>query len=81
MHVLFLEIDTQSQWAVASLGPAFIAAYLRRFGHEASLLRISHGMPIQQVVDVVRQRNPGLIGVSLTTRQWQDPPSARRAHS
>jgi len=72
MHVLFLEIDTQSQWAVASLGPAFIAAYIRRSGHEASLLRISHGMPTQQIVDVIRKRNPGLIGVSLTTRQWQD---------
>ena len=57
MHVLFLEIDTQRQWAVASLGPAFIAAYLRRFGHEASLFRVAHGMSIQQMIDEVRRRS------------------------
>ena len=41
MKVLFLELDTDGTWAVASLGPAFLAAYLRKHGHEASFLRVS----------------------------------------
>lgn len=72
MHVLFLEIDTESSWAVASLGPAFLAGYLRRHGHEASLLRVRLGMPMDELLAAVRQHKPDLIGVSLTTRQWQE---------
>ncbi len=30
MRVLFLELDTENAWAVASLGPAFLAAWLRK---------------------------------------------------
>jgi len=72
MHVLFLEIDTQSDWAVASLGPAFIGVYLRRFGHEASLLRVPLGMSDDELIRQVRERSVDLIGVSLTSRQWLD---------
>ncbi len=44
MRVLFLEIDTESTWAVASIGPAFIASYLRQRGHEAVFLRVGADM-------------------------------------
>jgi hypothetical protein len=37
MRVLFLELDTENEWAVASLGPGFLAAWLRRHGHEARI--------------------------------------------
>ncbi|MGE4298164.1 MAG: radical SAM protein [Desulfovibrionaceae bacterium] len=53
MHVLFLEIDTESEWAVASLGPAAIAAHLRAQGHDASMRRIPHDMPLDAVADTV----------------------------
>ncbi|MEZ0229973.1 MAG: radical SAM protein [Planctomycetota bacterium] len=71
MRVLFLEIDTEGTWAVASIGPAFIAAYLRQRGHEASFLRVPQEMTSAEVVARVREHAPGLLGLSLTTRQWQ----------
>ena len=71
MRVLFLEVDTESDWAVASLGPGFLAAYLREHGHEAAFLRVVTGMDGATLAAEVRAQAPGLVGVSLTTRQWQ----------
>lgn len=71
MRVLFLEIDTESDWAVASLGPGFLAAYLRTHGHEAAFLRVGLGMDEATLVAEIRAQAPGLIGASLTTRQWR----------
>jgi radical SAM superfamily enzyme YgiQ (UPF0313 family) len=70
MRVVFLEVDTESQWAMASLGPAFLAAFLREHGHEAILIRALIEMPDHEVLRRVREAEPGLIGVSMTTRQW-----------
>jgi radical SAM superfamily enzyme YgiQ (UPF0313 family) len=70
MHVLFLEIDTEDSWATASVGPAFLAAYLRQHGHDASLLRVAWDMPMPELIEQVRARRPGLLGLSLATRQW-----------
>ena len=70
MHVLFLEIDTESSWAVASLGPAFLASYLRAAGHHATFLRVPLDWEADRLVEQVRAIQPGLIGLSLTTRQW-----------
>lgn len=70
MKVLFLEIDTESDWAVASLGPGFLAAYLRERGHEAGFLRVGLGMGVEEIAAAVRAEAPGLIGISATTRQW-----------
>jgi len=70
MRVVFLEVDTESEWAMASLGPAFLAAFLREHGHEAQLVRATISMPDAEVVRVVREAGPGLLGVSMTTRQW-----------
>jgi radical SAM superfamily enzyme YgiQ (UPF0313 family) len=70
MRVLFLELDTENEWAVASLGPAFLAAWLRQHGHEAAFLRIAADQPLDAIVADVRRETPGLIGVSMTTRQW-----------
>src|SRR5256885_16198000 len=70
MKVLFLEVDTERAWAVASMGPAFIASYLRANGHEATFLRARYDMSDAEVVNRVIAEAPDLIGVSLTTRQW-----------
>jgi anaerobic magnesium-protoporphyrin IX monomethyl ester cyclase len=70
VRVLFLEFDTENEWAVASLGPAFLAAWLRRHGHEGELLRVPIGRPVSEIAADVERRAPGLIGVSITTRQW-----------
>ena len=39
MKILFLEIDTERSWAVASIGPASIAAFVRRHGLEALVVQ------------------------------------------
>ncbi|MFT3765657.1 MAG: radical SAM protein [Minicystis sp.] len=70
MKVLFLEIDTEQTWGVASLGPAFIAPFLRRDGHEVAMMRVAAGAPLQDVVRAIRDAAPSILGLSLTTRQW-----------
>ncbi|MFT5685864.1 MAG: anaerobic magnesium-protoporphyrin IX monomethyl ester cyclase [Myxococcota bacterium] len=70
MHVLFLEVQTESTWSVASIGPAFLAAYLRKNGHTVSIFTVEMKHTIDDVVAAVCQHAPGLIGLSLTTRQW-----------
>ncbi len=71
MRVLFIEVDTESTWAVASIGPAFLAAYLREHGHEVGFFRVPLGAGVADFTRQVREAAPDLIGVSLTTRQWQ----------
>lgn len=70
MHVLFLEVDTEGTWAVASIGPGFIASYLRRHGHRVSFLRVSVDMDTRDVIGHIEQLEPDLLGLSLTSRQW-----------
>jgi anaerobic magnesium-protoporphyrin IX monomethyl ester cyclase len=70
VKVLFLEIDTEQAWGVASLGPAFIAPFLRREGHEVTMLRVAADAPLDAVVRSVRDAGPAILGLSLTTRQW-----------
>ncbi len=70
MRVLFLEIDTDAEWAVCSLGPAFLAAVAREAGHEARMLRVAHGESTERTIAHVQTERPDLIGISLTTRQW-----------
>ncbi len=70
MHILFLEIDTESEWSVCSLGPAFLAPIARKRGHTVELLRIGPDRPLEDVVADVLPRNVDLLGMSLTSRQW-----------
>ena len=70
MRVLFLEIDTEAEWAVCSLGPAFLAAVARRDGHEARMLRLPETRPLDAIATEVAALAPDLIGISMTSRQW-----------
>jgi radical SAM superfamily enzyme YgiQ (UPF0313 family) len=70
MRVAFLEVDSERSWAVASIGPGFIGAYLRAHGHEVALVRARLDMSDGEVLALIEELDPGLIGVSLTTRQW-----------
>lgn len=71
MRIVFLEVDTERSWAVASIGPSFIGAYLRAHGHDVGFYRAALDASIEDVVARIRELGPDLIGVSLTTRQWQ----------
>lgn len=70
MRILFLEIDTEAEWAVCALGPAFLAPVAREAGHVVELLRVRVEWPVDRVVAEVRAWAPDLIGLSLTSRQW-----------
>jgi len=70
MRVLFIEVDTESSWAVAGIGPAFIASYLRREGYDVGFLRATVQLEFDAIAEAVRQAAPDIIGMSLTTRQW-----------
>ncbi len=70
MRILFLEIDTERTWAVASMGSAFLAAYLRDHGHDVKGLRVPPEQNADTLVERIANFDPELIGVSLTTRQW-----------
>ena len=79
MHTLFIEVDTESTWAVASLGPAFLAPYLRQHGHTTAFLRAQLGQSDADLVAAVRAEQPDLIGLSLTSRQWHRARDLMRA--
>lgn len=70
LSVLFLEIDTARDWAVASIGPASLAAVLRSRGHRAELLRVPLGCDADELAAAIGQRRPDLLALSLTSRQW-----------
>ncbi|MBF0226465.1 MAG: radical SAM protein [Desulfobacterales bacterium] len=71
MKILFIEIDTEKTWAVASVGPAYIASYIRYYGHEADFLRVLPDQQIDDIICNIKKQSPDIIGFSLTTRQWK----------
>ena len=75
MKLLFLEIQHEREWAVASIGPAFIASYLRQNGHEVACVPVEMDHTTTDIVQAIRSHTPDLLGLSLTSRQWQ------RAHT
>ena len=75
MKLLFLEIQHEREWAVASIGPAFIASFLRDKGHEVDMLQVELDHTTEEIVQHIRNQAPDLLGLSLTSRQWQ------RAHA
>jgi len=70
MKILFLEIDTEREWALASVGPAYISSYIRRQGYEAALLRVRSGQKVRDLIGPIEKEAPDILGFSLTTRQW-----------
>lgn len=70
MRVTFIEIDTESVWSVASLGPGYLAAHLRTAGHHVDFFRAKVDASISSIVEQLRLTKPDLLGLSLTTRQW-----------
>ena len=70
MDVLFLEIDSDRNWALASIGPAFIGAYIRQRGHEVSLLRVPLDETSIGLLEKINKKKPDILALSLTSRQW-----------
>jgi anaerobic magnesium-protoporphyrin IX monomethyl ester cyclase len=70
MRIVFLEVDTERAWAVASIGPAFIGAYLRAHGHDVGFVRAHLDAADADVLRDVAAARPDILGISVTTRQW-----------
>ena len=70
MQVLFVEVDTERTWALASVGPAFLASVLRQHGHTVHFYRMTVEHTSQDVAEFAVSCGADLIGLSLTTRQW-----------
>jgi len=70
MKIVFIEVDTETGWAVASVGPAYIASYIRLHGHEAALVRTAPQQNVQEIVSRLEKEAPDIIGFSLATVQW-----------
>jgi anaerobic magnesium-protoporphyrin IX monomethyl ester cyclase len=62
MKILFLEIDTGQKWALASVGPAFIASPIRKHGHDAVLLRFEPDCKVQDIIRGIEKELPDLLG-------------------
>jgi radical SAM superfamily enzyme YgiQ (UPF0313 family) len=71
MKILFLEIDTEREWALASVGPAYITSYIRSQGHEGALLRVRLEQEMDELIGSIEKQEPDILGFSLTTRQWR----------
>ncbi len=71
MKILFIEVDTEREWGLASVGPAYIASYIRLHGHEAALLRVQPEQELHDLISSIKKEAPDIIGLSLTTRQWR----------
>jgi anaerobic magnesium-protoporphyrin IX monomethyl ester cyclase len=70
MKIVFVEVDTERSWAVASIGPGFLGAVLREAGHEVQLVRAKLDDATPEIVARVAALAPDLLAFSLTTRQW-----------
>lgn len=69
-HVLFVELEMERNWSVASIGPAFLAAYVRQFGHEVEIIHLSVDSSAQDAIQTILQKTPDVLALSLTSRQW-----------
>ncbi len=71
MKVLFIEIEMERSWSVASIGPAFLSSYVKQHGYETSIQHFPFDAPIPDIVASIIAESPDVLGLSLTTRQWQ----------
>lgn len=71
MKILFLEIETENAWGLASVGPAYIASYIRRHGHDAVLLRVRPNQQVKDIIPSIEKERPDILGLSITTPQWK----------
>jgi anaerobic magnesium-protoporphyrin IX monomethyl ester cyclase len=70
MKTLFLEIEMERDWAVASIGPAYLSSYVEAHGHRSEIYHVKIDTPLSEVIEEVRRHAPQLLALSLTTRQW-----------
>lgn len=70
MKVLFIEVEMERDWAVASIGPAFLASIARSHGHTIDIRHISIDQSLDEVSTLILSLEPEVLAFSLTSRQW-----------
>ena len=70
MKELFVELEMERNWSVASIGPAFLASYVRPFGHEVEIIHLGCDVSCAQALQQIIQKSPEVLAFSLTSRQW-----------
>ena len=70
MNVLFVEVEMERNWSVASIGPSCLASYVTQFGHKVELLSIPIDQKLEDIYQEILLRNPDVLAFSLTSRQW-----------
>jgi anaerobic magnesium-protoporphyrin IX monomethyl ester cyclase len=70
MKVLFIEVEMERDWAVASIGPAFLASIARQYGHSIDIKHISIDQSLEEVSTLILSLNPEVLAFSLTSKQW-----------
>ncbi len=70
MNVLFVELEMDRDWSVASIGPAFLASYVRPMGHTVDIIHLKVDVSTEQGIAEIVQRAPEVLALSLTSRQW-----------
>lgn len=71
MKVLFVELEMERNWSVASIGPAFLSSYVRPHGHQCDIVHLSFDQSVEESVSTILAKDFDILGLSLTTRQWQ----------
>jgi radical SAM superfamily enzyme YgiQ (UPF0313 family) len=70
MNVLFVELEMERNWSVASIGPAFLSSYVRKHGHQCEIVHLPFDQSLSESLEHINNRNFDILGLSLTTRQW-----------
>ena len=70
MNILFIELEMDRNWAVASIGPAYLSAFVAQNGHTSELMSLPVDLSTEAAVQKIIEHQPDIIALSLTTRQW-----------
>lgn len=70
MRILFVELEMDRDWSVASIGPAYLAAYVRPMGFQVDIIHLQVDVSCADGIQQILDYNPDVLAMSLTTRQW-----------
>ena len=70
MKILFVELEMDRDWSVASIGPAYLASYVRPMGFHVDIIHLQVDVSCADGIQQILDYNPDVLAMSLTTRQW-----------
>ena len=70
MKILFVELEMDRDWSVASIGPAYLASYVRPMGFQVDIIHLQVDVSCADGIQQILDYDPDVLAMSLTTRQW-----------